>query len=56
MPGIAAAVEMRRGLQHRCAGPSRADRCAQRGIAAADHQYIITLFGIEWRHRASAGC
>ena len=41
--GVAAAIEFRRALQHqhRSAGPPRADRGAQRGIAAADHEHVV---------------
>ena len=41
--GIAAAIELRRAFQHqhRGAEPPRADRGAQRGVAAADHQHIV---------------
>ena len=40
--GVAAAVEFRRAFQHqhRGAGAPRADRGAQRGVAAADHQHV----------------
>ncbi len=41
--GVAAAIEFRSAFQHQhgSAGSPRADRGAQRGIAAADHQYIV---------------
>ncbi len=40
--GIAAAIEFRGALQHQhgSAGAPRADRGAERGIAAADHQHV----------------
>ena len=48
--GVAAAIEFRRNFQHqhRGAGPPRADRGTQCGIAAADHQHV--KFTIEIRH------
>ena len=41
--GVAAAIEFRRAFQHqhRGAAAPRADRGAQRGIAAADHQHVV---------------
>jgi hypothetical protein len=45
MARVTAAVKFGRALEHEHRGTraARADRRAERGIAAADHQYIVTV-------------